>query len=377
LFATKEPFAVISEKYRNLYLDIIRIIAAFAVVIGHLRGIFFVSYAEAGEGLLVKILYIDHYISRAAVMCFFVLSGYLVGTSILNSASKGKWNWRGYLIRRISRLQIVLLPALVLTACFDLVGAQMSNIYSSYLSAETISSWIGCLFFLQGPLEVVLPFGSNGPLWSLSPEFWYYILFPLIVATPFKSFTAKLLVLGALICFLGYPVISLFPCWLVGVVAGLMAKKLPINSALARQGTIWFSVFGLFATILACGAHKLGGLPADYLMSAFAALLVWACLGLPARVFKVAPAIVLFSDFSYTLYLTHAPFLMLLKASWLGNETWFPDVMHVAMMLIPLLAAVLFSYFLYLIFERNTEYVRVYLDRRLPQSVRGEKSPTS
>ena len=36
---------------------------------------------------------------------------------------------------------------------------------------------MGNLFFLQ--TIFVPPFGSNAPLWSLSFEFWYYLLFPL------------------------------------------------------------------------------------------------------------------------------------------------------------------------------------------------------
>ena len=38
---------------------------------------------------------------------------------------------------------------------------------------------LGNLAFLQD--FFARPYGSNGPLWSLSYEFWFYLVFPLLV----------------------------------------------------------------------------------------------------------------------------------------------------------------------------------------------------
>lgn len=50
-----------------------------------------------------------------AVMVFFVLSGYFISSSVLHSLENGTWSWREYLTKRLLRLWIVLIPALLLT----------------------------------------------------------------------------------------------------------------------------------------------------------------------------------------------------------------------------------------------------------------------
>jgi peptidoglycan/LPS O-acetylase OafA/YrhL len=96
--------------------------------------------------------------------------------------------WPGYLINRLSRLGIVLVPALVLGGMLDGVGAGILHlpIYWGLTGAHsatqivtttlTLPVLLGNLAFLQ--TIAVAPWGSNGPLWSLAFEFWYYIWFP-------------------------------------------------------------------------------------------------------------------------------------------------------------------------------------------------------
>lgn len=75
-------------------------------------------------------------------------------------------------------------------------------------------------------------FGLNGPLWSLSYEFWYYILFPcgLLVFYAKKKrariFYASLFVLIA--CFVGKQIMLYFLIWLIGAVIAI-AKPLKIR----------------------------------------------------------------------------------------------------------------------------------------------------
>jgi peptidoglycan/LPS O-acetylase OafA/YrhL len=84
----------------------------------------------------------------------------------------------------------VLVPALVLGVLWDRSGIELvgsGGIYSGSVPNASILSTVlpslrwpvffGNLFFLQ---TIAVPsLGSNGPLWSLSNEFWYYIMFPL------------------------------------------------------------------------------------------------------------------------------------------------------------------------------------------------------
>jgi peptidoglycan/LPS O-acetylase OafA/YrhL len=56
------------------------------------------------------------------VIVFFVLSGFLVGGSVIKAHRQGQWRWTGYLSRRLSRLWIVIVPALLLTLFWDSIG---------------------------------------------------------------------------------------------------------------------------------------------------------------------------------------------------------------------------------------------------------------
>jgi len=100
------------------HLDLVRGGAALAVMLGHLRNLFFVDFSEvAGNSTpLVEIVYLVTGFSHYAVMIFFVLSGFLVGGSVLRGRMDGTWSWSLYSTNRLTRLWVVLIPALLLGA---------------------------------------------------------------------------------------------------------------------------------------------------------------------------------------------------------------------------------------------------------------------
>ena len=102
----------------SVHLDAVRGIAAFVVFFGHAREIFLASPTVALLGTAT---------SRAtqasgprttwghqAVIVFFVLSGLLVGGSVIRDVRNGRWSWRKYLVQRVTRLWIVLLTAILI-----------------------------------------------------------------------------------------------------------------------------------------------------------------------------------------------------------------------------------------------------------------------
>ena len=99
---------------RYVWLDLARGFSALLVCAGHLRNVALVDYGELPDpGLFVKFLYLLTGLGHQAVMVFFVLSGFLVGGSVLKAGSK--FSVPTYAISRLTRLWIVLLPALILT----------------------------------------------------------------------------------------------------------------------------------------------------------------------------------------------------------------------------------------------------------------------
>ena len=101
-------------------LDMVRACAALAVMVDHLRGLFFVPFSDVrSSDSVVKGLYFLTSLGHQAVMVFFVLSGYFVGSSVLRAFRRSRWSWRWYLNQRLTRLWIVLAPALLIGAAFD------------------------------------------------------------------------------------------------------------------------------------------------------------------------------------------------------------------------------------------------------------------
>lgn len=358
---------------RNYHLDAVRALAALSVLMTHLTSLFFVPYREAGTGVLVGILYVEHYLARGGVICFFALSGYLVGNSVLTSIETGRWSWADYLLRRLTRLQMVLIPALLLTLGLDLLGQWLHpGVYLETANAFNAVNFFGCLVFLQNVALGILPFGSNGPLWSLSYEFWYYVLFPLLALIVLRRKRLPLLlsILAAVIWLTFGQVFFLFACWLGGIAAALLSKRWPIHGPWLRSAMIVTSGLGFVAVMLACGGHWLSVDPADYIFGLFAVLLLWACLSMPLRSpgSLYARGAVFLSEFSYTLYLTHHPVLQFLKAAWLGDGAWKPDLLHVLFAVLPLAAALLLAWLFYLMFESRTDSLRRFLSG-LPRRV--------
>jgi len=183
---------MISTKHRDGLLDLVRGVSALLVMLGHLRGFLFLDFCDLERaGLLTKLFYFATGLGHQAVMVFFVLSGYFVGGSALSGLGKGSFTWHGYAASRLTRLWMVLIPALLLTLCIDLLGhhwnpgAYSGDLHAGFMSGpmpNQPAAWgtvtlLGNLCFLQ---TIAVPvFGSNGPLWSLANEFWYYLMFPL------------------------------------------------------------------------------------------------------------------------------------------------------------------------------------------------------
>jgi len=97
------------ESLASDHLDLLRGVAALAVLLGHLHDCFFESFRKSGShnpfaaGLILLSSF-----SHEAVIIFFVLSGYLIGTSVLKGAVGQRRSWNSYLIRRATGLYVVL-----------------------------------------------------------------------------------------------------------------------------------------------------------------------------------------------------------------------------------------------------------------------------
>jgi peptidoglycan/LPS O-acetylase OafA/YrhL len=332
-------------KRTSVHLDMVRGLSAVAVLIYHLRGLFFVDFPLLAKKSVLSVgLYAITGYGHQAVIVFFVLSGYFIGTSVMESVGKAQWSWRPYLVSRLTRLQLVLLPALILGALWDRIGMRIPQAAPLYYDAlykfngpsvalrSTIPVFFGNLFFLQSIVSPV--FGSNGPLWSLSYEFWYYILFPVfaLVAAAWIGNRRRALYAGLLLLllwFIGPRLAFYFVIWLAGALAGRLRQTLKFQTS---SPTLSILAGLIFAGSLAwCRTHPLSSdLLTDYVVGfCFTLWLFTLLLGARQDVSRTYATIAKkMSGFSYTLYLAHFPALLLLRGLLNPRGDWLPDPSH-------------------------------------------------
>ncbi|WNB92481.1 acyltransferase [Bacillus sp. NEB1478] len=212
----------------SIYLDFIRGLSAILVVMEHLSSRLFVGYGNIeSPNILVNLLYMLNILGGPAVIVFFVLSGLFISRSVLKAFYDDKWSWKTYLINRLSRLLVVLVPALLLTLVLDIIAVKFFE-YEGYTNAYiNLKNFVGNLFFLQNVYVGV--YGSNAPLWSLNYEFWYYILFPTLLLLLFSKkrklvmffyFSLAILIISTV----GMRMNTYFVIWLIGTSILLLPK---------------------------------------------------------------------------------------------------------------------------------------------------------
>src|SRR5271156_5693096 len=247
------------------HLDALRGVAAVGVCLSHLRDFFFQDYQKLQHhNPLLAAAYLVTGLGHQWVIVFFVLSGYLVGGSVLRSFALDRWSWRGYLLNRLPRLYVVLIPALLFGGLLDLAGIHFfgpAGIYSgqtgshelnfAVLSRLSVPILVGNYAFLQG---IYVPtFGSNGPLWSLANEFWYYLAFPLLACAlwPRLSIAQRMLnilLFVAVIAFVRPQIVLLGLIWLLGVAIHYL-PHLPASNVLVRRLLLFAGVIACCATV--------------------------------------------------------------------------------------------------------------------------------
>jgi peptidoglycan/LPS O-acetylase OafA/YrhL len=361
----------------SVHLDALRGIAAFAVMMSHSRGWFLEGHSvTAGADRLLSTIGELLDLGHQWVIVFFVLSGYLVGGSVMRSIREHRWSWRSYLLVRLTRLYTVYLPALAIGGLLDWIGMRYyGHTEAGGLILHDTLTWRGLagnIAFLQ---SVILPgasvkavpsLGSNGPLWSLSNEFWYYLAFPFLAITISRVFSwrwrlVSVLVLLAWGWFVGIFIIVFSLPWLMGVVIPYLPAfpRFPswIRVAVIGIGLGFFAV-GMFV----CGSHPEHKLLMDMLLGAVVVFLIWILLHCAA--FPVPAWYAWLSNraarSSYTLYLFHLPFLTFLAVVFRIPAAF--DSMSLLFVNLAKFAAVLiYVQLAYELFEKNTDRLRNWL----------------
>lgn len=371
------------RSWGSVHLNAIRGAAALVVLLGHTRGLFFTTltaYSQSGQTSNFIAQRNRATVGEEAVIIFFVLSGYLVGGSVLRSIRNGTWSWKNYLFKRITRLWVVLIPALICGVFLDNVGMHFLGSESSIYAGPSLSvvphdlaarlSWkviAANAVFLQGILSPTA--GTNNSLWSLAYEWWYYLQFPLLILAFAKATKPLLrvaylaLLIGSTL-FVGKDILILFPTWLLGaLIAALPLRTLsrwlvaPILTVsvsclllikrfdLSKQSAAW-CVAVAFSLVLFCAVrHK--GICGNAIYQRVAGF---------------------FSDISYTLYLVHLPLAIFICACIDRPWHYYSLSFSNAIMFLFINAGIIVAaYIFYGLFEGNTDRIRRLFDNRVPE----------
>lgn len=213
-----------NTKSFHLWMDAFRTIAAVLVLISHTRDITLQDYG--GVAWTMPVYFLTS-LGHTGVVLFFVMSGYWISASVAARIG-GPSFWPAYLIARLSRLWVVLIPALVLGGLLDLYGNQFLHLpaYQNAIGSHSLTgdvsarlnlpTFLGNAFFLQTIIAPV--WGSNGPLWSLAAEFWYYLFFPtvMILASRKRRVPWLVLIASIAVSIANAQLLIGFVVWLLG-----------------------------------------------------------------------------------------------------------------------------------------------------------------
>jgi len=264
-----------------------------------------------------------------AVVGFFVLSGYLVGGAVLARIREPRPFLKDYYLHRFTRVYVVLIPTLLLTLLLDILGCHLFTSSALYEGGMFKGHYSGSLFFtsllnLQGIYFEF--FGTNGPLWSLACEFWYYITFPLLLMLFAKHYPSKIrlmsFTLGLLLFFFLLTPESWFGfgflLWSMGAFATLIPRALLrsriLSLALLVCVLVIIRLLVRGPTIEAC---PLISRFADILAAGAFVNLLLAFRDGPKLGFRILESNKhkVFADFSFSLYAVHMPLLVFMRAA--------------------------------------------------------------
>ena len=256
-----------------------------------------------------------HYASLwgwAGVNLFFVLSGFLITSILLEARSKPRY-FRNFYVRRALRIWPVY--ALVLVVIY--LEAPWF-IGSSVMAAAKAAPWLAYIFFVQNLFHLALP-PAIGPTWSLAIEEQYYFLWAPLVRFLRRPWLLTAILILALI---GSPLLRLANfAWMTpthtlihldGIAWGSLLALGLYTLPLSRRVWLWI---GLGAMVLGFSATTTVAGGTAFLDSALAVAFAGAVLASIASTGARNPLsaalrrgpVPFNGRISYGLYMTHIP----------------------------------------------------------------------
>src|SRR5215472_9602622 len=180
------------------YLNIIRMMAAQLVLFHH-AFLYFPQFFKSPIAL-----------GSLGVDLFFLISGFLIGRSVIMNITRPDFGLSTYLIERFARIYTAYLPALLTVVLVDYFLKDLPDFPDR--NSYTLWNGVGNLLMLQDfSVLMVLnhigygswfieTFSSAHPFWTLPIEWWIYVTFGLLFfSIRNRSWTMGRLILLALV----------------------------------------------------------------------------------------------------------------------------------------------------------------------------------
>jgi peptidoglycan/LPS O-acetylase OafA/YrhL len=357
------------------FLNFSRAAAALLVLLFHIRTALVVPYDSLDvHNWFTRALFVVSSFGHDAVIVFFVLSGYLVGGAVLRLDMKSSDDLRAYWIDRAVRIG----PVLIATTAFSTALQHAAPLFECN---DTTTTVLGNALAFQNLL--VRPLCNNLPLWSISNEVVYYLVFPVMVAAFLRLFSIWLAIsiMGVmLVCILALSLTPLdesnivldFPFWLIGTalwfVPGdfrrwrwlallMVAGALLFGRLDVGKNHFWFRDLFLavgFSFLLVTFLNQL--MPQSGVRATIASYFVnWSRW---------------FAELSFSLYVIHYPLIRLYIYAGLGSETRYVAITPLILLKFMGLTAfcILIAFWFSLLFERPRRLFKKTIVRRLRMS---------
>lgn len=308
--------------YASSQLDSLRGLSALLVLIAHTNQILVAPTTTifSGIGILV---------GQAAVMVFFVLSGFLIGKSLTGNINKNSsLDIKKYFYDRFNRLypplilSIIIVGVLYIIAPYLFATSSLSYIETDhYLAREnfeiTLSSLFSSMFFLNGFIGETI--SVNGPLWSLSYEFWYYVIAALLLKSSKPFYAIMLSILTISLFLLNSDFFLHGIVWFLGLFICILHNN-NVNNKNFHNLAYTISIVGIVASLYIFIGEKIGFkiYKNDFIedhqliifkifIGLFTSCFIYSIL---LNTIKFTSAFKSASSYSYTLYIVHFPILL-------------------------------------------------------------------
>ena len=268
---------------------------------------------------------------QEAVIIFFIVSGFTIYFSCYTTLTL---NFRGYFIKRFRRIYFPFLITVILSIFIFYTNGTLEKNFSLYELCGNILMLQDNAFLKPGTW--VNPFLGNLPLWSLSYEWWFYMMFfPILNSAIFKSkYRIHIITIFSAISYLiylAYPnqaslICSYFIIWWSGVELAhiyIHQQRFSFNRIKPILISLAVMITLTAVNVIVKKDFRLGYYPfllfRNFGASFLIILLGWLWYRQKMRFFsQILGVFAILAPISYGLYVSH--FTILLRWEWLNDN---------------------------------------------------------